>query len=425
LKPLRVSQLNAYIRRVLSADPVLAHVSVTGEITNFKRHNSGHVYFSLRDRDAKVNCFLPGGVYESLPRDIRDGDEVTVTGRIDVYERGGYYSLYIRELTSCGEGGLAAAFEKLKAKLLAEGLFDPARKKPLPAFPRTVAIVTSPTGAAKEDMLKIITAKNDVADILLYPTLVQGPEAAARIAEGIAFINDRYPFVDVMIVGRGGGSAEDLWAFNEEIVARAIFASKIPVIAAVGHETDVTIADFAADARAETPTAAADMAVPDTEVIRSGMDETFYVMKEGLLAMLTHRRLRMDACALPSLGALLEGRADAVRTATAAAYARLRSGAMERVGSGEGAADFAFGSLRSGAANAVVGGERAMNAAYERLKASDPGRILSLGYAALMKDGAPVRSVAGLSAGDAVTARLADGSAKLQVGSVHPDGNAV
>jgi exodeoxyribonuclease VII large subunit len=432
LKPIRVSQLNAYIRRVLSSDPVLANVSVAGEISNFKRHNGGHVYFSLRDKDAKVNCFLPGNVYESLPRSIGDGDEIDVTGRIDVYERGGYYSLYIRELAFRGEGGLAAAFEALKAKLLAEGLFDPAVKKPLPAFPRTVALVTSPTGAAIEDMLKIITAKNDVVDILIYPTLVQGPEAAARIAAGIAYVNDSYPSVDVMIVGRGGGSVEDLWAFNEEVVARAIFASKIPVISAVGHETDVTIADFASDVRAETPTAAAGMAVPDVYVVRSGMDETFYALKEGLAAMLTHMRLRMDACAMPRLGVMLGGRIGVSRADTAAALGRLRSGAADALWRGETAAAASFGVLRSGAEDAALRGESAVNAAYERLKASDPARILSMGYAALSRDGRPLRSVTNMSVGDELIARLADGSAKVQVKSAkshltnaHVDGNAV
>jgi exodeoxyribonuclease VII large subunit len=403
VKPIRVSQLNAYIRRVLSSDPVLANVSVTGEISNFKRHGGGHVYFSLKDADAKVNCFLPSDVYEALPRDIGDGEEVTASGRVDVYERGGYYSLYVRELASCGEGGLAAAFEQLKAKLLAEGIFDPARKKPLPSFPLTVALITSGTGAAVEDMLRIITTRNDVVDILIYPTLVQGPRAAAQIAGGIAWVNENYPDTDVMIVGRGGGAAEELWAFNEEIVARALFASKIPVISAVGHETDVTIADFAADARAETPTAAAAMAVPDIGAVRERMDEAFYAVREGLAAMLTHRRLLMDACALPRLGALLEG----------------------RIGLSGARADAGLASLRTGAEDAVRRAEGAARGAYGRLAASDPARILAMGYAALTKDGRPLGSVTALSPGDAVEARLADGSAKMKTVSVHTDLNAI
>ncbi|MDR1495887.1 MAG: exodeoxyribonuclease VII large subunit [Clostridiales Family XIII bacterium] len=396
MKPIRVSQLNSYIRRVLSSDPVLSAVSVVGEISNFKRHGGGHVYFSLRDADSKVNCFLPSDVYEALPRGIGDGDEATATGRIDVYERGGYYSLYVRELAFQGAGGLAAAFEKQKAKLLAEGLFDPARKKPLPVFPLTVALVTSDTGAAVRDMLKIITSKNDVVDILIYPTLVQGPDAPARIAEGIAFINTNHPETDVVIVGRGGGSAEELWAFNEEIVARAIFASDIPVISAVGHETDVTVADFVADARAETPTAAADMAVPDTESIRAETDALFFSMKDGLSALLEHGRLLTEARRPARLVGMLENRIDLSAAQATATLASFRA-----------------------AVYAVV--SRAKNAttsAYARLVASDPARILSMGYAALTKNGRPILSVTEAAAGDAVAARLADGSLDLTVEGV-------
>jgi exodeoxyribonuclease VII large subunit len=403
LKPIRVSRLNAYIRRILSSDPVLMNVSVIGEITNFKRHSSGHVYFSLRDENAKVNCFLPSDVYASLPMNIGDGREATATGRVDVYERGGTYSLYIRELALEGAGGLAAAFEEQKRRLMEEGLFDPAAKKLLPAFPLTIALVTSATGAAVEDMLKIIQAKNDVVDILIYSTLVQGPDAAAQIAGGVGYVNERYPQTDVMIVGRGGGSAEELWAFNEEAVARAIFASEIPVISAVGHETDVTIADFVADARAETPSAAAEMAVPDIAEIRAGMDDAYHTAREGFSALLTHMRLRMDACAMPRLGAMLG----------------------DRIGMWDARAAGAFASVRAGAEAAVREGQGAAGSAYARLRASDPARIMSMGYAALMKDGRPLRSAAELNAGDAVTARFADGAANLTVDGVMIDKNAV
>jgi exodeoxyribonuclease VII large subunit len=403
LKPLRVSRLNAYIRRILSSDPVLMNVSVIGEITNFRRHGSGHVYFSLRDENSKMNCFLPSDVYGSLPMSIGDGREVTATGRIDVYERGGTYSLYIRELALEGAGGLAAAFEEQKRRLMEEGLFDPDAKKSLPAFPLTVALVTSATGAAVEDMLKIIQAKNDVVDILIYPTLVQGPDAAAQIAGGVGYVNERYPQTDVMIVGRGGGSAEELWAFNEEVVARAIFASEIPVISAVGHETDVTIADFVADARAETPSAAAEMAVPDIAEIQADMNGAYHTVREGFSALLTHMRLRMDACAMPRLGAMLG----------------------DRIGMWDARAGGAFASMRARAEAVVREGQGAAGSAYARLRASDPARIMSLGYAALMKDGRPLRSAEALNVGDAVTARFADGVANLTVDGVMIDKNAV
>jgi len=398
MKPVRVSQLNAYISRIVSADSVLSNISVIGEISNFKHHSNGHVYFSLKDAAAKINCFLPGGVFAALPYEIGDGIEVTVSGYINVYEKGGTYSLNIRELTVEGAGNLAAAYEKLKEKLAAEGLFDVSRKQPLPAFPRTVAIVTSGTGAAIEDMLKIITAKNTFVNILVYPTLVQGPNAAAQIAAGIAYINEAYPGTDVMITGRGGGSVEELWAFNEETVARAIFASDIPVISAVGHETDVTIADFVADRRAETPTAAADMAVPDIRDIRRRMDDTLSLMADGLTGKTDRMRMRIDACALPRLGDMLLG-----RIALSRANAKGVAAAMR----------FDMNAL-------IERGSRSAERFHERLRASDPGRILSMGYAALLSGGKNINSVAELSPGDKVTALMTDGSAKLTVDSVFP-----
>jgi exodeoxyribonuclease VII large subunit len=396
LKPIRVALLNSYIGRLITADPVLSNISVIGEISNFKRHGNGHVYFSLKDADAKVNCFMPGQVFASLPRGIGDGVEVTATGRINVYERGGSYSLNIRELSIEGEGGLAAAFEKVKAKLAAEGLFDQAAKKPIPPFPRTIAIVTSGTGAAIEDMVKIITTENGTVDVLIYPTLVQGPDAASLIAGGIAYINEEYPDTDVIITGRGGGSAEELWAFNEELLARAIFASEIPVISAVGHETDVTIADFVADARAETPTAAAVMAAPNIAAIRRDMERALSAASDGLSARLDRMRLLMESCAMPRLFEMLGNRVE---------LSGIRAASLMK-------------SAASGLDGAVRARADAANAAHEKLKASDPARIMSMGYAALTKEGKPVRSVADMAEGDSVTARLSDGSTELTVNSV-------
>ncbi|MDR0519324.1 MAG: exodeoxyribonuclease VII large subunit [Clostridiales Family XIII bacterium] len=393
MKPIRVSQLNAYIRRILTADPILANISIIGEVSNFKRHTSGHVYFSLKDAGAKVNCFLPSGVFASLPRGIGDGVSVTATGYISVYEKGGTYSLNIREIAPEGAGSLAVEFEKLKSRLAEEGLFDASRKKPLPVFPYKVALVTSGTGAAVEDMIKIITRKNDFVDILIYPTLVQGPEAAARISEGLAYINERFPEVDIIITGRGGGSAEELWAFNEERVARAISASEIPVISAVGHETDVTIADFVADVRAETPTAAADMAVPDMADIRRSVDGAFSYLANSLAALTEHMRMRMDACAMPKLGYMLNARVDMSRLKLEGAAATMRSDALSR----------------------VERAERRAELAHEKLTASDPGRIMSMGYAALTSGGKHISSASELHTGDEVTARMKDGTAEMRV----------
>ena len=282
MKPISVSQLNAYIKRVLQTDPLLNQVAVLGEISNLKYHDSGHVYFSLKDQGGKMNCFLPSGVASSMTIELEDGMEIIAIGNVSVFERGGYYSLQIKAVEISGMGDLGAAFEALKKKLLSEGLFDASHKKSISGFPSKIAIITAQTGAAVQDMIKIITGRNEVVDILIIPVLVQGPGAAASISEGIRIVNTKYPEVDTIIVGRGGGSLEELWAFNEEVVARAIYASTIPIISAVGHETDVTISDFVADVRAETPTAAAVLAVPDTKELRSYLDFLDSKLQENL-----------------------------------------------------------------------------------------------------------------------------------------------
>lgn len=278
IKPVSVSQLNGYIKRILQTDPILGNVSVVGEISNLKFHGSGHVYFTLKDQNSKINCFLPADRLAALRYELSEGMEITASGYIYLYERGGSYSLNIKDIEVAGLGNLAIAFEKLKAKLEAEGIFDPAVKKPIPYFPEKIAVVTSETGAAVRDILKIIKNRNNYVDVLVYPVLVQGPAAAGEIAAAIDDINKKWPEIDTIIVGRGGGSMEELWAFNEEIVARSIYASEIPVISAVGHETDFTISDFAADRRAETPTAAAHMAVPDISELKTYVGD----LKENL-----------------------------------------------------------------------------------------------------------------------------------------------
>lgn len=293
LKPVKVSQLNGYIKRILQTDPILGNVSVIGEISNLKYHSSGHVYLTLKDETSKVNCFLPNDYVKNLHYELADGMEVTASGSISVYDRGGTYSLYIRDIAVEGIGSLSAAFEKVKQKLEGEGFFSPLHKKALPFFPKKVAVVTSPTGAAVRDIIKIITGRNRCVDILVYPCLVQGLEAAADISAAIDDVNQRFPEVDVMIVGRGGGSMEELWPFNEEIVARSIFASQIPVISAVGHETDFTIADFVADLRAETPTAAAQRAVPDILELKSSCRG-----KLELLRLNLHRKVQNSESAV-------------------------------------------------------------------------------------------------------------------------------
>ena len=312
LRPVSVTQLNDYIGRVLQTDPLLGNISVIGEISNLKYHSSGHVYFSLVDEGSKVNCFLPSSYAQALPWRLGDGMEAVVRGYINVFKKGGTYTLFVRSLEVSGDGSLAAAFQLLKDKLQQEGLFDPAHKKPIPVFPKKVGIVTSETGAAVRDILKIIQSRTKMTDVIVFPVLVQGEGAAADISAMLDYISENYTDIDTLIVGRGGGSMEDLWAVNEEPVARAIYRSRIPVISAVGHETDFTISEFAADKRAETPTAAAELAVPDDEKLK----EKLQWHRQNLLLQLENKvryqRLRADQCRL-DLQVLLRSRLDMYR----------------------------------------------------------------------------------------------------------------
>lgn len=294
LKPSTVTQINEYISSLMTNDWMLSNVPVRGEVSGVNYHSSGHVYFSLVDKNSKLRCFLSKYVKSGLDFRITDGMDLILTGSISVFVKGGYYSLFVKSIEQAGEGALAAAFEKMKRKLDDEGLFDSKCKKPIPAFPKTVGIVTASTGAAIRDIQKTIKSRNDVVDMILFPVKVQGEGAAADIARGIETANVRFPDLDVLIVGRGGGSAEDLKAFNEEIVARSIFDSKIPVISAVGHEIDLTIADLVADCRAATPTAAGQIAVPDTSELMNKIENMRDTIAKALYNTVNYKSISLD-----------------------------------------------------------------------------------------------------------------------------------
>lgn len=296
LKPVTVTQLNEYISRVLGTDPLLSNISVTGEISNLKFHSSGHVYFSMIDQSSKVNCFLPASCFRILAYTLGDGLNVTVRGYINVYKKGGAYTLFIRELEVAGEGDLSTAFELLKKKLQEEGLFDPSFKKKIPAFPKKIGILTSKTGAAVRDMVKIIQSRTKAVDVIIFPVPVQGTGAAAQMADMLDHVNENFYDIDTLIIGRGGGSAEDLWPFNEEVLARAIFRSRIPVISAVGHEIDFSISDFVADLRAETPTAAAEKAVPDDSQIIRSLDTYRSQLNSALKNKVMYHQMSLKSC---------------------------------------------------------------------------------------------------------------------------------
>jgi exodeoxyribonuclease VII large subunit len=394
IKAINVSQLNSYIKRVLSSDPVLSDVTVKGEISNFKYHSNGHVYFTLKDDGAAVNCFLPGGVYRSLRFEIGNGLEINANGYINLYERGGTYSLNIRSVSVEGEGNLQAAFDKMRAKLEAEGLFDERFKKPLPAFPRTVAIVTSETGAAIEDMLKIITKRNNYVDVLIYPSLVQGPGAAQQIAAGIEYINKERPDTDVIIIGRGGGSREDLWAFNEEVLARAVFASVIPVVSGVGHEPDVSITDYVADKRAETPTAAAQMVVPDIRQVREYLDGGLETLRRNAENRFDSFAFRVSRADISHLAGFIGARVDSE---------------MRRIGSLRSSGEGALARILSQKMSIIDG-------KLETLAALDPHSVMKRGYAALTDArGGLLSSVSDFKKDMDVTAVVSDGKVELWV----------
>ena len=258
-----VGQINTYIKNMFSQDFLLRQLCVKGEISNCKYHTSGHIYFTLKDASGTINGIMFAGNRKGLTFPMKEGDKVVVTGSIEVYERDGKYQLYAREISLDGEGDLYRRYEALKRELEEMGMFAPEYKKPIPRYVKRVGIVTAPTGAAIQDIRNISSRRNPYVQLILYPALVQGEGAAASIVNGIHALD--MLGVDVMIVGRGGGSIEDLWAFNEEIVARAIFECETPIISAVGHETDTTIADYVADLRAPTPSAAAELAVYDVQ----------------------------------------------------------------------------------------------------------------------------------------------------------------
>ncbi|MBQ9635698.1 MAG: exodeoxyribonuclease VII large subunit, partial [Acidaminococcaceae bacterium] len=292
-----VSEMNRLIKNLVEGSGVVTNVQVRGEISNFKRYPSGHCYFSLKDKNGVLKCVMFRRQAVHLIKYPNNGDTVVAVGSIGVYERDGVYQLYADLLIAEGAGDLMQAYEKLKSKLAAEGLFAEERKKPLPVHPRTVGIITSPAGAAVRDVISVSRRRDPGIRLLLYPVQVQGKAAAAEIAQAIRFMN-RHRLADVLIVGRGGGSMEDLWAFNEEAVVRAIAASEIPLISSVGHETDFTLADFAADRRAATPSQAAELAVADTGQYRRQVERN----RQRLESALT-RILREKAAAYQRLAA--------------------------------------------------------------------------------------------------------------------------
>ena len=292
-KYLSVSVINRYVKHVIDTDVNLQKVFIKGEISNFKAHSTGHLYFSIKDETSKINAIMFNGNARKLNFNPTDGTKVLITGRISVYEATGNYQIYVDEMIEDGVGNLYIAFEKLKKQLAAEGLFDSKYKKTIPKYPTKIGVVTANTGAAIKDILSTIKRRFPIGQVILFPSLVQGDNAAKDIVKNIKLANT-YD-LDVLIVGRGGGSIEDLWPFNEEIVARAIFDSKIPIISAVGHEVDFTIADFVADLRAPTPTGAAEMAVPNLVDLNKYIEQLKIRLSSDIIKKVNIYKLNLDS----------------------------------------------------------------------------------------------------------------------------------
>jgi len=386
-KVLSITQINEYIRSRMDADPMLSNIAVRGEISNYKLYPSGHHYFTLKDEGGALKCVLFKGNAFKLRFRPENGMKVIAMGKISVFPRDGAYQLYVSAMTVDGIGDLHAAFEQLKAKLAAEGLFDPMHKKPLPKYPGVIGIVTSSAGAAVHDMLRILRKRYPLTKAILLPVRVQGVEAPPEIAAAIRYAN-HHKLADLLIVGRGGGSIEDLWAFNDEIVARAIYESQIPVISAVGHEPDVTISDFVADLRAATPSNAAELAVPDQDALRQTLDSMSAAMVTALNRQVKAAKQHLNALAAsPALssptGYLGQKRKDTLLLSNRLISAHIRS--VERK-------------------------KRNFVELTAKLDAMSPLKVMTRGYAiAQLCNGDVLRSVAQVKTDDKIQISVSDG----------------
>ena len=390
---LSITQINEYIRTKMDADPLLNGVAVRGEISNYKMYPSGHHYFTLKDEGGALKCVMFKGSAMKLRFRPDNGMKVIALGKISVFPRDGAYQLYCTAMAMDGIGDLYAAFEQLKAKLAEQGLFDPQHKKPLPKYPGVIGIVTSSAGAAVHDMLRVLRKRYPLTKVRLFPVRVQGVEAPPEIVGAIRYAN-RHKLADLLIVGRGGGSIEDLWAFNDERVARAIYDSEIPIISAVGHEPDVTISDFVADLRAATPSNAAELAVADKEALMQQLDSYCAAMATSLSRQIRAGRLHLKALSeSPALksptGYLQQRRQNILLLKNRLLSAQIQSVERKRRGFVEQTA---------------------------KLDAMSPLKVLTRGYAmAQTEDGSVLRSVAQVDRGAQISVLLGDGSLSATV----------
>ena len=412
-----VGQINRYIRGMFSQDILLSSVRVRGEVSNCKYHTSGHIFFSLKDATGTINCIMFAGNRRGMDFRMADGDKVIADGSIEVYERDGRYQLYAKKISREGAGELYERFVRLKKELAEMGMFDPRYKKPVPKYAKRIGIVTAPTGAAIRDIQNIAGRRNPYVELILYPALVQGEGAKESIVRGIEIL-DRAG-VDVIIVGRGGGSMEDLWAFNEEVVAQAIFDCETPVISAVGHETDITIADYVADLRAPTPSAAAELAVFDFRAFKDALDRYRTALRRGPETKLNHLkmqlRLRQTKLAMRSPEAavrekrrMLLDAEDALCEALAGKILLLKA-----------RADNTGRRLADGMTKALYRDKLRLHGLIGRLKGLNPMDRLSQGFSFVTdEDGNAFTSVKSAHEGDVLTIFVSDGKVRAAIREV-------
>lgn len=391
--PITVTDLNKYIKGRIDNDEMLNNVLVKGEISNFKNHYTGHMYFTLKDENSLIKCVMFKTYTTHLSFMPKDGMKVIVLGGVSVFERDGVYQIYAKAMKEDGLGNLYVAYEELKNKLSNEGLFDEKYKKPIPFMPKTIGVLTSNTGAVIRDIINVSTRRNPNVNIRLYPVPVQGSGAGEKIAEGIEFMN-KNKLADVLIIGRGGGSIEDLWPFNEEVVARAIFNSKIPIISAVGHETDFTIADFVADLRAPTPSAAAELAVANIDDVRENLRAYNNRYKVSLKKKIELMKMSYEKCM------------------TRQAF----KNPTQKINEKYMLIDMKVKSLQNSILLKIKEDKTKFVKEVAKLDALSPLKTLTRGYSIISKqDGRIAKEVKDLSQGEKVSIRLSDGKVDAQV----------
>jgi len=397
---LSVTQINEYIRALINGDEILSMITVRGEISNLTVHRSGHIYFTLKDEGSVLKAVMFRSNAQRVKFTLKEGMNVIVYGRISVYTPSGQYQLYAENIQPDGIGALYIAYEQIKQRLADEGLFDQSRKKPIPRFPSTVGIVTSPTGAAIHDMINVMSRRYPAAKLLLYPALVQGDTAYKSLISGISYFNEQ-KCADVIIIGRGGGSLEDLWAFNNVELAYAIARSEIPVISAVGHESDFTIADFVADLRAPTPSAAAELAVPDALSLRSTLNYDLSLLEKAIITCIERYKKDLSLLASSKVLASKQELLDTYRMNTSITSDKLDA-SIEKIIS---AKRFEF----------------SISAA--KLDSISPLNTLARGYAIVQESsGRALSSIDGISIGDSIDIRFSNGVIEANVEKIHRNG---